>query len=177
MNNLKTTVDDLDIGKLKSVPVDLKKLHDIKDNENVKNTKLNTLKTKVNNWDKKIFDITTLIYINQYSTDKQNLEIKDGDQKIPDTSGLVTTTVLNIKIREVENRIPDTSSLVTATVLNEKISEVESKIPDHAKYITTQELNLKTAESIAARLKQANLVSKTVFDNKLISFNRKNYLK
>ena len=89
----------------------------------------------------------------------------------------MTTTVLNIKIREVENRIPDTSSLVTATVLNEKISEVESKIPDRAKYITTQELNLKTSESIAARLKQANLVSKTVFDNKLISFNRKNYLK
>ena len=30
-----------------------------------------------------------------------------------------------------------------------------------------------TAENFDARLKQANLVSKTDFDNKLISFNRK----
>ena len=32
--------------------------------------------------------------------------------KIPDTSGLVTTTVLNLKIREVEKEIPSVSSLV-----------------------------------------------------------------
>ena len=30
-----------------------------------------------------------------------------------------------------------------------------------------------TGENFAAKLKQANLVSKTHFDNKLISFNRK----
>ena len=29
---------------------------------------------------------------------------------MPDTSGLVTTTVLNSKIIEVENKIPNTSS-------------------------------------------------------------------
>ena len=34
----------------------------------------NTQKTKVNNLEKKIPDATTLIYINQYDTDKQNLE-------------------------------------------------------------------------------------------------------
>ena len=38
------------------------------------------------------------------------------------------------KINEVENKMPDTSSLVTTTVLNRKISEVENIIPDHAKY-------------------------------------------
>ena len=59
------------------------------------------------------------------------------------------------------------------TVLFTKISEVENKIPDHAKYITTQEFNKLTAENFAVRLKQANLVSKTDFDNKIISFNRK----
>ena len=41
------------------------------------------------------------------------------------------------------------------------------------KFIATQESNMSTAENFAARLKQANLVSKTDFDNKLISFNRK----
>ena len=81
--------------------------------------------------------------------------------------------VLNTNISEVENKIPDTNGLVTTTVLNEKISEVENKIPNHAKYITTQEFNKLTAENFASRLNQANLVSKTDFDNKLISFNRK----
>ena len=51
----------------------------------------------------------------------------------------MTTTVWNEKISEVDNKIPDTSSLVTMNVLNTNISAVENKIPDHAKYITTQE--------------------------------------
>ena len=76
LNNLKTKVDDLDVGKLKTVPVNLKKLSDVVDNEVVKNTKFNTLKTKVNSLEKKIPDATTLIHINQYNTDKQNLEKK-----------------------------------------------------------------------------------------------------
>ena len=74
-------------------------------------------------------------------------------------------TVLNTKISEVENKIPDTSNLVTTTVLNTKINEVENKIPDDFKYITTQEFNKLTAENFAARLKQADLVNKTDFDN------------
>ena len=82
------------------------------------------------------------------------------------------TTVLNTKISEVENTTLDTSSLVTTTVLNTKIGEVDNKISDHAKYITTQEFNKLTAENFAARLKQANLVSKTDFDNKPRTFNR-----
>ena len=63
LNNLKTKVDDLDVGKLKTVPVDLKKVSDVVDNEVVK--KFNTLKTKINNLEKRIPDATTLIHINQ----------------------------------------------------------------------------------------------------------------
>ena len=51
LNNLKIKVNDLDVGK--TVPVDLKKLSDVVDNEGGKNTKFNTLKTKVNNLGKK----------------------------------------------------------------------------------------------------------------------------
>ena len=91
---------------------------------------------------------------------------------MPDTSGLVTTTVLNTKISEVENKIPETSGLVTTTVFNTKIGEVENKIPDHAEYITTPEFNKWTAENFIARLKQADLVSKSDFDNKLTNFNK-----
>ena len=85
----------------------------------------------------------------------------------------MTTTVLNTEISEIEIKISNTSSLVTITVLNTKTTEVEKKISDHAKYITTPELNKLTAENFTARLKQADLVNKTDFGNKLVSFNRK----
>ena len=83
LNNLKTKVDDLDVGKLKTIHVDQKKLSDVVDNEVVKNTKFNTLKTKVNTLENKIFYAATLIHINQYNTDKENIEkkIEDVDKK------------------------------------------------------------------------------------------------
>ena len=71
LNNLKPKVDDLEIGKLKTVQVDLKKLSDKVDNEVVKNTRFNTLKTKVNSLKKNISDATTLIHIHQYNTDNK----------------------------------------------------------------------------------------------------------
>ena len=84
----------------------------------------------------------------------------------------MTTTVLNANNSD-ENKIPNTSNLVTKIVLNTKISEVENKIPDYSKYTTTQEFNQLTAENFAARLKQSDLVNKTDCDNKLASFNRR----
>ena len=61
---------------------------------------------------------------------------------------------------------------MTTCVLNTKISEIENKIPDHSKYITNQEFNKLMVENFAARLKQADLGSKTYFDNKLITFTK-----
>ena len=49
--------------------MELKKLSDVVVNESVKNTKFNTLKTKLNSLEKKTPDATTLIHINQYKTD------------------------------------------------------------------------------------------------------------
>ena len=40
---------------------------------------------------------------------------------MPDTSCLVTENVLNTKISEVENKIPDTSILLTTIVLIQKL--------------------------------------------------------
>ena len=56
LNNLRTKVDDLHAGKLKTVPTDFK---------------------KVSKLDQKIPDGTTLIHINHYNIDKQNLERKN----------------------------------------------------------------------------------------------------
>ena len=76
MNNLKAKADDIDVGKLKTVLVNMKKLSDVVGNVVVENTKFNTLKRKVNSLEEKTSDATILIYINQYNTDKQNLEEK-----------------------------------------------------------------------------------------------------
>ena len=76
-NNLKTKEDDLDVGKLKSVPEDLKKLSDIVDNEVAKNSKFQYTKRIGKYSEKKIPDATNLIHINQFNIDKQNLEKKN----------------------------------------------------------------------------------------------------
>ena len=89
----------------------------------------------------------------------------------------MTTTVLNTRISEVENKMPNTSNLVTTTVLNTKISEVENKSPGNCKYITTHKFSKLTAQNFTARLKEADLVSKTDFNNNLTNFNKQNIQK
>ena len=84
----------------------------------------------------------------------------------------MTATVLNTKLVNLRIKY-QVLVVLTTTVLNTKISEVENKILDNSKYITIQEFNKLTAENFAVRLKQADLVNKTDFDNKLASFNKR----
>ena len=70
LNNLKAKADDLDVDKLKTVPVNLKKLNDEVSKEVVKNTKFNKLNTRVNNIENEIPGASTLIQTNQYNADK-----------------------------------------------------------------------------------------------------------
>ena len=72
LNNLETKQDDLDVDNLKTVPLGLKKLSNVVDNDFVEITKFNTLKTKVNSLENKIAEANTSIHINQYNTDKKN---------------------------------------------------------------------------------------------------------
>ena len=123
----------------------------------------------------------------KYNTDKTELE-----NKIPNTSGLVKKTDYNTKITELENKIPDISNLATKTALtavenkipstlvkkthyNTKLTEVENKLNNHNhdKYIDTQEFNKLTADVFNARIAQANSITKTDFDIKLSSLNKK----
>ena len=62
---------------------------------------------------------------------------------------------------------------MTTTVLNTKISEAENKIPNHDKYITTPKFSKLTAAYFSTRLKKATLVTKTDFDNKPATFNKR----
>ena len=75
--------------------------------------------------------------------------------KIPNITNLATTTTA---LAAIEN------NLVKNTDYKTKISQIENKITtdhDHDKYITTQEFNKSTLENFNARLKQANLASKS----------------
>ena len=62
---LKTEVDQLDIGKLVPVPVDLSKLSDVVKNDVVKKTVYDKLVAKVNNVDTSDFVLKTLTKQNQ----------------------------------------------------------------------------------------------------------------
>ena len=91
--------------------------------------------------------------------------------EIPDVRRLAIKSALTA----VENKIPDISSLVKKTDYNTKITELEKKLIDrnHGKYITIPEINKLSTEVFVARLKQANLVTKTDFDYKLKRLNHK----
>ena len=111
---------------------------------------------------------------NEYFSDYNYFEYNysEVENKIPSISDFVAATVFNTKISEVEEKTPGTSSFMTTIVLNTKISEVENKILDNSKHITTQELDKLTAEKFVGKLRQADLVGKADFDDKLIGFNK-----
>ena len=97
-----------------------------------------------------------------------NTKVTETEGTVPDTTNVAIKTALTA----VESKIPSASNLVKKS----NIIEIEIKINDHShdEYITTQELNDLTAKYFTARLKQADLVTKIDFDDKLKSFNRKN---
>ena len=200
--DLKSEVDKLDVNKLKPIPTDLSKLSDVVKNDVVKKTDYNKLVTKVDNIDtsglvKKTDYNTKISEIEDKIPDTggpvkktdYNTKIAEIEDKIPDISGLATKTALTT----VENKIPSTNNLATKTAL----TTVENKIPsisglvkkqttilrllilkinsiiNHDKYIATSEFNTLAANVFNARLAQANLITKTDFDAKLSSLNRK----
>ena len=77
MNNLKTKVDGLNVDKLKTVLIDLKKLSDVLNKEVLKKTVYSKLNKEVNNLEDKIHYANSLILMDQYNREKQTLEKKN----------------------------------------------------------------------------------------------------
>ena len=164
------------------------KVDNIDTSDFVLKNKYNTDKTELEN---KIPDTSGLVKKASYNT-----KITELENKIPDTSSLVKKTDYNTKITEIESKIPDINNLSTKNALttvenkmpdvtnsvkkktdyNTKVTEIENKFNNHNhdKYIETQEFNKLAGDIFNARLAQANLVTKTDFDDKLSSLNRKN---
>ena len=151
--------------------------------KNVKKDVYDKLVAKVDNVDTSRFVLT------KYDTDKLEL-----GNNIPDTSGLAEKTDYDTKITEIEGKIYDASNLVAKTALNTvknkipdvsyldkkrdydtKVTEIENKLNNHNhdKYITTKGFNTLVADVFNARLSQASLVTKAIFDNTVSSINNK----
>ena len=98
-------------------------------------------------------------------------KLTELQNKIPDISNLATKAALIT----VENKIPNVSTLVEKPDYNTKVTEIENKLNNHNhdRYIDTQEFNKLAADVFHARLAKANLITKTDFDAKLSSLNRK----
>ena len=125
-------------------------------------TKCDTDKTEVEN---KIPDTSSLVKKANYT------KITELESEIPDISNLAEKTVLTA----LKNKIPDVSSPIKETDYNTKVTKIENKLSNHNhdKYINTSEFNTLAANVFNARIAQANLITKTDFDTKLLSLNRK----
>ena len=90
-NNVKAKVDDLDVGELKTLPINLKQLSDVVDKQIDKNAKFNTLEMEVNELDRKflmrllLFKLIKKTQINKIFRKKIEMLIK----KTPNVIGLV----------------------------------------------------------------------------------------
>ena len=135
------------------------KVDNIDTSDFVLKTKYNIDKTELK---KKIPNVTDFV---------KKVKLTKLENKIPVISNLATKTALTV----AENKIPSISNLVNKPNCNTKITEIENKLNNHNhdKYITTPELNTLAADVFNARLAQANLITKTDFDAKLSSLNRK----
>ena len=119
--SLKTQVDEIDAGKLRTVPVNLAKLSNVVKNDVVKKIEYNSLKTKVDSIDTANFLLKTKY--EKVGSDIEDKISKIG-KKIPDVSDSVKKTDFNAKVAEIEGKIPSISGLATA------LTAVENKIPD-----------------------------------------------
>ena len=101
----------------------------------------------------------------------KKVKLTELEKKNPGISNLATKTAL----AAVVNKISSVSNLVKKTDYNTETTDIENKLNNHNhdKYIDTSEFNKLDADVFNARLAQTSLITKTDFDAKLSSRNRK----
>ena len=180
---LKTEVNNIDADKLKTVPVDLAKLTNAVENHLVKKTdytaKVTNIESQIAGVTKdtldnlgdiiklKAIDTSSFVLKTKLTADVSTLEnkIDTVDIKIPDISGLATTTSLtsylqtttfNSKVTEVENKIKATD--IIAKSANTKANTIRSDLTGYAKKaevaidITTIKNDYVTNASLSSQL-------------------------
>ena len=72
----------------------------------VKKSLYNKLVTKVNAIVNKVQSTSGLVSKKNYDSDKKNLNIKNQNKEIFNTSGLIKQATYNYKLTDIENKIP-----------------------------------------------------------------------
>ena len=117
LDNFKSKEDRLDVDKLVHVPVDLSKLIDVVKNDVVKNDVCNS---KIKNTEDKILDIT-----NSATNASLNAKINEVKNKIPSINNLAST----IALTAVENKIRNFSILVKQKLtITQKLLGLKTKL-------------------------------------------------
>ena len=133
LTNLKSSVDKLDIDKIKHVP-----------------TNLSNLKSKVDKFDVdklvpvlvKVSKLGDVVKNDVVKKDVYNAKIKNIEKKIPDITDLATKTTLNAKVNEFKGEIPNITNLATTNSL----TVVENKIPNVRNLAKISDYNTKPYE-------------------------------
>ena len=114
----------------------------------------------------------------------KKVKLTELENKNPDLPDIVK----KVKLTELENKNPDVSNLATKTAVENKITSVTNLVKKQTitlklqklkinliiiTLITTPEFNTLATNVSNARIAQANLITKTDFDAKLSSLNRK----
>ena len=148
---LKTEVDKIDVDKLKTVPDDLAKLSNVKNevvkktdfsaDDYVKKTKfsgdINSLDDKIDKVEKKIPDVSSLETKRNVTTLIKNLDNRIDNLKIKEyakktsLSGYMLTSTFNTKSTELENKIKDADIIAKSAVT--KANSIKSNLNDYAK--------------------------------------------
>ena len=157
--SLKNGVDKIDADKLSTVPANLAKLTNKVANDLVEETDVKKLEKKVTrnkadheNLETKVTNnhLTTESSINNLKTKVDGIDLTKYDKKsdydtkvgnlelkIPNISGLLSSSTFNSKVVELENKVktaenkPDITNLATKTGLK----KVENTIPDSNAFI------------------------------------------
>ena len=118
---LKAEVDKRDLDKLKTVPVDLSKLSNVVNNEDIKKTVYDKLVAKLNKIDTSGFILKT-----KYNTDKSNLEkkISDADKKFLILVNLLKKQIIEVKIPNITNL----ATTIALTAVENKIANVNNLV-------------------------------------------------
>ena len=138
LNNLNSKVDQLDVGKLVPAPVDLRKLIDLVKNDVIKK-------------------------------DMYNAKIKNIEDQVPDITNLTTKATLNAEINEIKGETPNITNLATISGLSAKMNEAKDKIPNIADLASTTALT-----AVKNKIPNvSNLIKKTDYNTKISKTEKK----
>ena len=152
LSALKTEVDKIDVDKLKTVPDDLAKLSNVVKNEVVKKTDfsaddyvkktkfsgdINSLDDKIEKFEKKIPDVSSLETKKNVTTLVKNLDNRIDGLKIKEyakktaLSNYMLTSDFNTKSTELENKIKNADIIAKTAVT--KANSIKSNLNGYAK--------------------------------------------